>query len=81
MNNNYEAFFHYDNISITNSTESNKLYNDENYGLGENKKCNCLPACSSIQYEAEISQTSLNMPAFYKAEGDRRYFSPKDKFL
>jgi hypothetical protein len=29
--------------------------------------CKCLPSCSSIQYDAEISQTKLNVVKHYKA--------------
>uniref|UniRef100_A0A182ML87 Pickpocket n=1 Tax=Anopheles culicifacies TaxID=139723 RepID=A0A182ML87_9DIPT len=31
------------------------------------RRCNCLPACSSVQYDAEITQTSLDMDNFLRA--------------
>ena len=31
--------------------------------------CNCLPSCSSLEYDAEISQTDYNATAYLKAAG------------
>lgn len=35
---------------------------DETY-----KSCNCLPSCTSIHYDVEISQSMLNLVQYYKA--------------
>lgn len=35
---------------------------DETY-----KSCNCLPSCTSIHYDAEISQSLMNLVQYYKA--------------
>lgn len=37
--------------------------------------CNCLPSCTSITYDAEISQTSFNWVALFTA-----YDNPIDEF-
>lgn len=41
----------------------------------EIKSCKCLPSCSSIQYDAEVSQTHLNWMQYAKA---RKTFAPQD---
>ncbi|XP_052873095.1 pickpocket protein 28-like [Anopheles cruzii] len=32
-------------------------------------RCNCLPACTSIHYDLEITQSSLDIERFFKANG------------
>lgn len=48
-------------------------------GSGENKrgrtKCNCLPSCTSINYDAEISQANFEFEKVFNA-----YESPLDEF-
>ncbi len=39
------------------------------------KGCNCLPACTSITYDAEISQAPFDYVSLFKA-----YNSPLDEF-
>ncbi|XP_053658997.1 pickpocket protein 28-like [Anopheles marshallii] len=34
------------------------------------KRCNCLPACSSVHYDAEVTQTTLDMESFLRAHKD-----------
>lgn len=57
-------FSPYKNISMLDSTtdDNNKTIVAEDY-----EKCNCLPACSSIQYDAEVSQSNLNIEEYYKS--------------
>lgn len=43
-------------------------------GRGETN-CNCLPACTSISYEAELSQADFNWQELFKA-----YKNPVDEF-
>lgn len=38
-------------------------------------KCDCLPACTSIQYDAEISQATFDWKSLFVA-----YKSPLDEF-
>lgn len=33
----------------------------------DSKSCECLPACQSISYDAEISQTDMNVIRHYNA--------------
>lgn len=44
---------------------------DNNDTLGEARavasKCKCLPACTSIEYEAETSQADFDWKALYQA--------------
>ncbi|XP_041783523.1 pickpocket protein 28-like [Anopheles merus] len=41
-------------------------------------RCNCLPACSSISYDVETTQTTLDLEKFLRVNR-RRYYRP-DKF-
>ncbi|XP_055629359.1 pickpocket protein 28-like [Toxorhynchites rutilus septentrionalis] len=50
------------------------MYNvDKRYDFGA--KCDCLPACTSVQYDAEISQADFNWKDLFLA-----YKSPLDEF-
>jgi hypothetical protein len=35
-------------------------------------QCNCLPACSSIVFESEVSVAKLNMTTLDRGHGDER---------
>lgn len=44
-------------------------------GVEKGKGCNCLPACTSISYDAEISQSPFDFVSMYNA-----FKSPLDEF-
>lgn len=52
--------------------EDSLLLKEINEGLSTSDhairgKCNCLPACNSVQYDAEISQTTFYMEDYLMA--------------
>lgn len=66
-------------IYCYNEAEDNLLKQDFMEGLSggtvEKKGCNCLPACTSITYDAEISQARFDWISLFNA-----YKSPLDEF-
>lgn len=65
-----------------NKAEDTLLTNEINEGLASTTdsrrgmtECNCLPACTSITYDAEISQARYNWEDLFKA-----YKNPIDEF-
>lgn len=66
-------------IQCYNQAEDSLLKQDFMEGLSDkvvNKKgCNCLPACTSITYDAEISQAKFEFVSVFNA-----YQTPLDEF-
>jgi hypothetical protein len=76
----------YDNLYLSNSTVNSTMVKKENGvdyehaeydGMRDDDdatlafdSCRCLPACSSIQYDFEISQTKANTEKHLKDTGD-----------
>lgn len=66
------------NIKCYNEAEDDLLKQDFMEGLSktvEKKGCNCLPACTSITYDAEISQARFDWVSLFNA-----YKNPLDEF-
>lgn len=69
------------NIACYNTAEDNLLKQDFVEGLSDRSKttpkkgCNCLPACTSITYDAEISQAKFDHVSLFNA-----YNTPLDEF-
>lgn len=65
------------NIACFNEAENNLQKQEFVNGLttGGGKGCNCLPACTSITYDAEISQARFDWAELFSA-----YNSPIDEF-
>lgn len=52
---------------IESSDDGQTGYDDDTADSSESyRSCNCLPSCTSIHYDAEISQTELNLLQYYK---------------
>lgn len=54
---------------------NDEYFDYEDVHRNDSQNCNCLPACSSIHYDTEISQNTLNSARYFKAnkiddEGD-----------
>lgn len=47
-----------------------KEYPDFEASSGVYKSCNCLPSCTSIHYDAEISQSMINSASFHGNNDD-----------
>lgn len=69
-------------IACYNEAEDSILQKEIDEGLSSstdsirgNTKCNCLPACTSIQYDAEMSQATFNWKDLFKA-----YKNPVEEF-
>lgn len=65
-------------IMCYNNAEDDLLKQDFVEGLTESKTkrgCNCLPACTSITYDAEISQANFDFVSLFNA-----YLSPLSEF-
>lgn len=61
---------------IENSSEHGMdEYADSGDSAGTYQSCNCLPSCTSIHYDAEISQSALNLMQYFKANN---IFDDKD---
>lgn len=55
---------------LTHSLFGNSSYedDDDDYDTGpEFQSCSCMPSCSSIHYDAEISRTKVNIKKHLKA--------------
>ncbi|XP_058117490.1 pickpocket protein 28-like [Anopheles ziemanni] len=61
-------------IQCYNEAEDDMLLEDVKYLVDKSfdfrAKCNCLPACTSVQYDAEISQAALDWKSLIEAYGD-----------
>lgn len=66
-------------IECYNEAEDELLSQEVKYSVDKSydfrAKCDCLPACTSVQYDAEISQADFNWKNLFMA-----YKSPMDEF-
>lgn len=67
-------------ISCYNKAEDELLQDEFKEGLKTSKenyrgetKCNCLPACTTIAYDAEISQAEYDFRSQFRAYGYNEY--------
>lgn len=52
-------------------------YVDPEASFGLYKSCNCLPSCTSIHYDTEVSQSAVDLVEYYKA--NNFYDKEKDR--
>lgn len=57
-----------DNTSHGGQEEHEESVSDE-HAANSIESCRCLPACSSIHYDAELSQTKVDKVQHWKARG------------
>lgn len=75
---NFFKKFHYESIEENNM----KFSSFDQYETKENRNdvgtesCKCLPSCTSIHYDAEVSQAHLNWMRYAKA---RKFYKPNDE--
>lgn len=70
-----------DKIQCYSQAEDDLLFKEFSEGLkntdfnyrGETE-CNCMPACTSLVYNTEISQANFDLEEMIKAEGDTEFF-------
>lgn len=80
---NFVEKFHYESID-ENNTEFSSFDQHETSGNRDNsylidggiESCKCLPSCTSIHYDAEVSQAHLNWMRYAKA---RKFYKPSDE--
>lgn len=59
--------------------DKEEKYRDYAFSLDDGiKSCKCLPSCSSIHYDAEVSQTHLNWMQYAKAR--KTYVPQNDEY-
>ncbi|CAO1422206.1 unnamed protein product [Diamesa tonsa] len=73
----------YDEVSCYYKAESVWLLEELNNSIEKNSTnhhfCNCLPSCTSLEYDAEISQADFNSTEYFKAAGiDTNHYQEVD---
>lgn len=48
-----------------------ELKTAKRFATGQHTRCDCLPACSSISYDAELSFAKYDLREFYRAKKKR----------
>lgn len=76
------------NIDCYNTAEDELLEHEFKEGLKTSKenyrgktKCNCLPACTTIAYDAEISQAEYDFRSQFKAYGYLNYLDQNPELV